>query len=256
MREVHDGHELVISRVENLKIESLAQQTSLLVTEPRYASVLKFENCRNITVSKIEAGHWPKKGFCYGGVLAFSACENVLVDNSVLYGSGDYGVIAETSRNISINKVVIKECSSGIVLLRNIQDFTADNCKFYNNICSIDIISSPGLIAFKNCEFYDNYYEQYRYAFFNIDRWGSEGSQKSAPILVENCLIRNNIAASLTNDSSLVKLINTKLENNDFKTVQSDLPTLSPPTVFPQSPPLPSPTYRLPPPPPPNVPSN
>lgn len=71
MREVHDGHELVISGVENLKIESLGKQPSLLVTEPRYASVLNFKNGKNITLSKIEAGHWSKKGYCFGAFFRF-----------------------------------------------------------------------------------------------------------------------------------------------------------------------------------------
>ena len=224
MRKVYDGYELVISGVENLKIESLGQQPSLLVTEPRYASVLNFENCRNITVSKIEAGHWPKKGYCRGGVLAFSACENVLVEDSVLYGSGTYGVIAYTTRNISLKSSVIKECTYGITFLDEVRDFIAEQCRFYNNIgilSIVDIMNSSELIAFKKCEFDRNSFgESTRGTFFNIE--------KSAPIIVENCLIRNNIAESLTNDSSLVKLINTQLENNDFKTVQSDLPRLSP----------------------------
>src|SRR5919202_2110876 len=226
IREVYDGYELVISGVENLKIESLGQQPSLLVTEPRYASVLNFENCRNITVSKIEAGHWPEKGYCNGSVLKFSDCENIRVDASVLYGSGTYGVSAYNTLNLSIANLVIKECTYGITSLDKVQNFIANNCQFYNNIgvmAFIIVRNCPKSIAFKKCEFYENSFDgDYTFSdFFYIE--------ESEPILVQNCLIRNNRAGSFANNPSLVRLVDTQLKNNDFKREQSNLPELPPP---------------------------
>ena len=215
MTQTTDGYELIISGVENLKIESLDNERSLLVTEPRYADVLTFEKCRNITISHIEAGHWPKKGTCTGSVVTFANCDNVLIDDSVLFGSGAYGVMAYNAQNISITSSVIKECTYGIIFLNNVRTFTAQNCRFYNNEglgSFIEISNSSELIQFIKCEFNDN---KIRSSYkTNTEIFQIENSE---PILVENCLIRNNTVASLTNKPNLVRLIGNQLENNDFQ---------------------------------------
>ena len=208
--------ELVISGVENLKIESADNKLPLIVTESIYAPVLTFEKCRNITLSKLEFGHWPKKGACSGCVLKFSDLENIEIINSVLFGCGSFGIMAYNSRNISINYSEIKECTYGISYLEGVRDFTAENCRFYNNtafFAFMSVTKSPGLIAFKSCEFFSN----------TADRQLTESPdqffyiENSEPILLENCSVRDNIAKKISNNSSLIRLTSNKIENNSFQ---------------------------------------
>ena len=119
--EVSDGYELVFHHLENLTIrgEDGAEAVSI-VTEPRYANVLRFEECRSVTLDGVTAGHTPEQGFCTGGVLDFNSCNDTFINGCVLYGCGTIGIIAKNCRQVVAEQTTIKECSYGAIL--------ADNC--------------------------------------------------------------------------------------------------------------------------------
>ena len=73
--EQFDGPELVIMDVKNLQIIGQGQDKTLIQATPRYADVISFRNCEDLTVSGLTAGHLKEApGSCIGGVLNFEKC--------------------------------------------------------------------------------------------------------------------------------------------------------------------------------------
>ena len=130
--EEFDGPALVITGIENLMIrsESGDPKKCVLSAVPRYADVLKFLNCKNITVSGITAGHTVEPGDCTGGVLFFENCDNILVNGCSLYGCGILGVRAEVCSAVAVTGCEIYECSYGGIQMGNVSGVRIENCSF------------------------------------------------------------------------------------------------------------------------------
>lgn len=133
-REVFDGEELVIGDLSNLTIrcEDSAKDACLLEVLPRYANVLCFENCENVTLFGFTAGHVKERGLCRGGVLYFEDCENMTVDSCHLFGCGTYGVISEGVRGLTVENTEIYECSEGAVMIERTRDASFLNCDVHD----------------------------------------------------------------------------------------------------------------------------
>ena len=129
---VFDGYELVIMNVENLTITADADDVTATVISavPRYADVLAFSDCDNITLSGFTAGHTVEQGRCAGGVIHLMGTDGVTVNNCALYGCGVLGVQAENCRNIDVRDTDIYECSSGAVELTSCVNVRFDGCDF------------------------------------------------------------------------------------------------------------------------------
>ena len=130
--EAADGPELVIFGVDNMTIESadgLRSGHSITAT-PRYANVLRFENCTNIRLAGFTAGHTPEPGFCSGGVLRFDNCDYVTVENCGLYGCGVLGIWAVSCGDITARGCEIYECSWGGISLEYVSGASIENCTF------------------------------------------------------------------------------------------------------------------------------
>ena len=130
--EVHDGYELVIENVENLTIASTVNDASATVISavPRYADVLAFRDCRNITLSGFTAGHTVEQGQCAGGVIHLLGTDDVSISGCALYGCGVLGVEAENCRNLLVSASDIYECSNGAVWLTSCNSVQFDRCSF------------------------------------------------------------------------------------------------------------------------------
>lgn len=126
----HDGPELVIANVNNLTIRGSGQDKTTITAIPRYANVLCFNSCSDITVAQLTAGHEKEGGLCSGGVLEFRSANNVSVDRCGLYGCGIYGVIAYSVDTVSITDSEIYECSLGGVEMSNTNNITIKDCVF------------------------------------------------------------------------------------------------------------------------------
>ena len=124
--DVFDGPGLVIRNVDNLTIRSADGDVKkhTLSAVPRYADVLAFTACSNVTLSGFTAGHTQEPGSCAGGVIEFRDCDNMTVDNCGLYGCGILGVYAEYSRNIRVVNSDIYECSLGGIQMRDTDRIT------------------------------------------------------------------------------------------------------------------------------------
>ena len=162
--EVGDGYELVLNRLERLTIigEPDAAYVSI-VTEPRYANVLRFDGCRTVVLDQFTAGHTLEQGECTGGVLYLNSCDNVSINGCVLYGCGTLGINALNCRRVFAESTTIKECSYGAVRAQNCYDVRYTNGKIYDcglkyfNGCFnlLDAITTTGF-AVHNTEIYNN----------------------------------------------------------------------------------------------------
>ena len=131
-KEEYDGPSLVITGVNNMTITSLDKdcKTHTISALPRYADVLSFTFCTNITLSHFTAGHTVEPGFCMGGVLRFKECRNTSIENCGLYGCGILGVIAHGGEKLSILNSDIYECSDGGVSLVDVNGVNIENTTF------------------------------------------------------------------------------------------------------------------------------
>lgn len=184
-----DGEEYIVFEATNLIIEGAEGETATIVIEPRYANVLNFMYCDNITVKNITAGHTIEPGSCLGGVFRFEDCSDIKVDNCRLYGCGTYGVTTVNSKSINVTNTEIYECTYGVVEILHSQDILFDKCIFRDSeefdMFTIAESSNVGIhnsiiknnesgeyssligsydsekVHFKNCEFENNSYTNF-----------------------------------------------------------------------------------------------
>ena len=114
-REDFDGPALVIKGVKDLAIRAEADspRETTVSAVPRYADVLSFVDCENITLSGFTAGHTKEPGSCSGGVLLFENCGGVLIERCRLFGCGILGLQTRNCRDLRIESTKIYECSQG-----------------------------------------------------------------------------------------------------------------------------------------------
>ncbi len=157
VRETHDGIELVISNVENLIIRSESSKLSKIMVSPTYASVLNFEDSKNIVIDGVHAGHGPDKGECSGGVFAFERCQNIYINNSILFGCGTRGVVLSNVDSFVFDNSVIEDCTNGIMTVKASKDIIFMNSKFRNTgIYDLIDISDSKNVLFNSCEISNN----------------------------------------------------------------------------------------------------
>lgn len=128
--DVFDGPSLIISGVNNLSI--IAEYPSTIAAIPRYANVLSFLNCENITLSGFTAGHTEEPGSCAGGVLSFENCWDIDIDNCHLYGCGILGIDAYYCSDIAVKETEIYDCSQGAIALYTVMDASFENMDIHD----------------------------------------------------------------------------------------------------------------------------
>lgn len=122
---VFDGVEVTIRDVSGLSISGGAfdPAETELVTEPRYAAVLNFENCADVELACLTLGH-TETGDCSGNVLDFVDCRDIRLRTMDLYGCGVYGVGAYGCGDLTVSNSTIRDCSCGSV---EISESVGDN---------------------------------------------------------------------------------------------------------------------------------
>ena len=129
--DTYDGYGLEIHDVENLTIRGAGEGKTVISATPRYANVLTFRNCRNVTVADLTAGHTVEPGECSGGVLSFESCPGVTVESCGLYGCGTVGVQCQDCSEVSVKDTSIYECSFNAVSLYASRSVRVENCEVY-----------------------------------------------------------------------------------------------------------------------------
>lgn len=128
--EEFDGPSLVITDVDNLVIRGSSKKDCTISAVPRYAHVLSFRRCSNISLSGFTAGHTVEPGYCMGGVLFFRDCDNMTVEDCGLYGCGTLGVQAELCGGVTVKNCDIYECSYGGIQMSEVMGVVIENCSF------------------------------------------------------------------------------------------------------------------------------
>ena len=127
--EAYDGWELTI-QADGVRL--IGQGDVEVVTQPRYANVLHFENCRDFQVQGLTLGHTPEQGSCSGNVIRMDGCSNGSVDSCDLYGCGTTGIVAIETRDVTVQNSTIHDCSEGGLYLRMCARFTVKGNRFQN----------------------------------------------------------------------------------------------------------------------------
>ena len=115
------GYELYIAGADGLTLRGAGMEATTLLAEDRYANVLTFTGCQNVTISALTAGHNPAPGYCTGGVLNLTNCTAVTVESCGLFGCGTIGVCAMNCSDVIVANSRIYECSCNAV--------SADGCR-------------------------------------------------------------------------------------------------------------------------------
>ena len=195
---VYDGHELVITGVENLTIRGAKGSRPTILARPRYAFVLKFENGNNIALDNLVLGHTPEGG-CTGGVVAAHKTNGLTISNSDLFGSGTVGVALDQVQQFSFDQSTIRECTYGIATIANSSDVMFSNSKFIDNreFDLVDVKHTSG-VRFVGCHFVNNRSSKGNY-FFKTD--------KQSSLVVKDATFEKNKLSQLTNVSGRLALI-------------------------------------------------
>ena len=129
LRDCYDGVEVVIRRVDGLSICGDNENLTEIVVEPRYAQVLNFEECHDLTLSGLTMGH-TETGACSGDVLDFYGCRNINLSAMDIYGCGVYGIACyDGTGELYVYGSTIRDCAYG----------------------ALNILDGNGRFEFRNC---------------------------------------------------------------------------------------------------------
>ena len=121
--------ELVIANVDGLTLRGAGMEKTTLAAVPRYANVIKFVNCHQLTLADLTAGHTTEPGFCSGGVLRLESCGDVSVTGCGLFGCGTVGVDAVGCTDLTVSNSRIYECSYNAVSASQCRNVRVEGCE-------------------------------------------------------------------------------------------------------------------------------
>ena len=128
----YDGPGLVISGVKGLTITAGGPHRATITAVPRYADVIFFEDCEDLTLQNFTAGHTQEPSSCMGGVLSFQRCGKVTIQDCSLYGCGILGVSAYSSKDLTVRYTEIHDCSDGAFSLSGCDGVTIERCNIHD----------------------------------------------------------------------------------------------------------------------------
>ena len=151
--EVFDGRQLTICNHKQMVIRG--EGHSSIVVNPRYAFCLNFKDCQQIEIRNLTIGH-TKGGYCQGGVIGVSGGWRINIQDCDLYGCGTYGLELNKTRDFSMYRSNIRDCTYGIMLLSNVEFAKFEKCDFFRDREFTLVESRGSNVAFNECRFYDN----------------------------------------------------------------------------------------------------
>ena len=151
--EIFDGRQLTICNHKQMVIRG--EGNSRLVVEPRYAFCLNFKDCQQIEIRNLTIGH-TTGGNCQGGVIGVDGGWRVSIQNCDLYGCGTYGLELNRTRDFSMYRSNIHDCTYGIMTLNGVEFAKFEKCDFFRNREFTLVESQGSNVQFNDCRFYDN----------------------------------------------------------------------------------------------------
>jgi len=151
----NDGQQLVLRNFRGLTIRG--KHNASIEVNPRYSFCLSFMDCEGCIVENLTIGH-TEGGYCDGGVIGVQGGSRIFVNNCDLYGCGTYGVVARDTRELSLYKTNIHDCTYGIMELYSSDAVKFSHCDFFNNR-EYELISIRGCenVVFDDCRFFANW---------------------------------------------------------------------------------------------------
>ncbi len=161
------GSEIIgfyISSVRDLYLMAESEELTELCIDDSLRPVLPFYNCGQIKLSGLTLGHRVEPGTCSGSVVFLQGCDDVQLQGCHLYGSGSYGLEAESCYNINLKDTEIYECTYGIISLWGTYMLEAENCDMHDStgFQMLDFNGSYS-IRFTNCSFRKNGSKEYNF---------------------------------------------------------------------------------------------
>lgn len=208
--EVFDGYEVLIKNVSNLTLQAESGAKVNLLIDPRYANVLSFNDCSNINISGLTAGHCPDKGSCVGGVLKFEDSSNIQINNSDLYGCGIEGLTLNNVKNFQFINSTIRDCSYGVMTINKSSNLSFSNSTFKDNKEFYAFKISESDLTFDKCTISNNkiigeYSGKY---LFDMGAYST--------VKITDSAIENNTAEYLTDGDQSFIYKNTTFKGNTF----------------------------------------
>ena len=182
---VYGGCALIVSNVSGLRLIGSGQVN--LLARPRYAEVLSFRECWDLSLEGLTLGHTTEPGGCSAGVLNLSDCDDVELSACRLFGCGSMGITATNCRSLAVRESTIDSCSDGAVTASGCRDIRLEDCKLRD--CGLSE-AGPGitLIDAQRCS---------GFALVNCEITGNRvnrllHSRRSGQTVMLGCLVENN----------------------------------------------------------------
>ena len=178
---------LVITGADGLTLQAAPGANVEIITPWRFAEVLSFSNCNDISLIGITAGHTITGDYiCDAGVISFENCSNITVDNCYLYGCGTMGIYMFNCDTGFIKDTIITDCSRAAIIISNSEHIEFSNCRFIDNRAYQYIIhTDSSTVIFNDCEISGN--KHLWGGVIEIDFFGG-----TSDVLFDHCLIVNN----------------------------------------------------------------
>jgi hypothetical protein len=204
---VHDGDNIVIRNIENVRIQGSSDGLTRLLVSPQYSNTLNFENCTNLVLENLTLGHSPELGSCIGGVIRLTNCTNITIINSDIFGSGTEGLTIRHVTGLKVVKCVIRDCTYGILSIEDSSDIDLSDCVFQSNkeFYGIGICTSKD-IRFSECQIINN----------TATAESLIAVTSSAKVLFSGGAISGNKAKRLSTNDDRVEIIDCNVGKNDF----------------------------------------
>ncbi len=201
------GGSLVITGVENLTLRGSGELTTSLLTLQSDAFVVHFVDCSAIRIENLVMGH-ADYVTCTNGVLGFTDCIDVTVEDSDIFGCGLDGLTVKRTEGFTFTNSVIRDCSYGIMQVFDSSDMVFEHSVFRDNmnLYGVSMHNCSGIL-FRYCSFERNIldlpYSSPLLDFTNCD-----------DVTMQDCIIRNNTCDELFFDIDAVTLTNVEVDNN------------------------------------------
>ena len=130
--DTYDGPQLTLHDLDDLSLLGGGIGVTLVSAVPRYADVLYFENCRDISLADMTLGHRVEPGFCSGNVVELSRCTGVSIERCGLFGCGEIGVSASFCSDLLVSETNIYDCSFLGANLYKVEDALFSGCSITN----------------------------------------------------------------------------------------------------------------------------
>ena len=120
---------LVIRDLEGLTIRGRGMGQTTMSTASRVSDVLRFEDCRGLTLEGLTLGHRSELSGCAGDVISFCRCDDIRLKDCELFGCGVIAVSAYLCTGLYLNDCLLRDCTMAAMNITCCTDVQARGCE-------------------------------------------------------------------------------------------------------------------------------